>query len=47
MNAVWVVVGLGIAGAFVALLGSWRRGDRPADLGTVSNRWIAEQKDRP
>ncbi len=44
MNAVWVVIGLAVAGAVLALVSSWRRGDRPADLGAVSHQWIAEHR---
>jgi hypothetical protein len=44
MNTVWVVVGLGIAGAVIALVTSWRRGDHLSDLGTVSHQWIAEHR---
>jgi hypothetical protein len=44
MNGTWLLIGLGIAGAFVAVVASWRRGDRPADLGAVSHQWIAEHR---
>lgn len=41
----WIVVGLGIAGAVAALVTSWQRGrDQHADLGTVSHQWIAEHR---
>jgi hypothetical protein len=43
MSAVWVVVGLGVAGAIVALV-AWRRSDHAADLGAVSHQWIAEHR---
>src|SRR5881396_3050880 len=33
VNTVWVVIGLGIAGALVALIASWSRGNHAADLG--------------
>jgi len=44
MNTVWVVVGLCVAGAVLAIVTSWRRGDRLADLGSVSHQWIAEHR---
>ena len=44
MNTVWVVIGLGIAGALVALIASWSRGNHAADLGAVSQQWIAEHR---
>jgi len=44
VTVVWIVVGLGVAGAAVALVGSWRRRGGHADLGVVSNQWIAEQR---
>jgi hypothetical protein len=44
VNAIWIVVGLGLAAAIVAVISSWRRRDRPADLGTVSHQWITENR---
>lgn len=44
MSTVWVIVALGIAGAIVALVTAWRRGDRLGDLGSVSHQWIAEHR---
>ena len=44
MNTVWVVIGLGLGGAVVALVVSWRRGGQPEDLGAVSHQWIAEHR---
>lgn len=44
MSTLWVVVGLAIAAAVVALVTSWRRSDRPPDLGAVSNQWISEHR---
>lgn len=40
----WLVIGVGIAAAVGALVTSWRRSDHPADLGAVSNQWIAEHR---
>jgi hypothetical protein len=44
VNGAWLVIGLGIAAAVGALLTSWRRGARTADLGAVSTQWIAEHR---
>ena len=44
MNGAWLVIGLGLVGAVVALVTSWQRGGRTADLGTVSSHWIAEHR---
>lgn len=44
MSTLWVVVGLAIAAAVVALVTSWRRSDRPSDLGAVSHQWISEHR---
>jgi len=44
MNALWIVVGLGVAAAFVIAVASWRRRQYVADLGTVSTQWMAEQR---
>jgi uncharacterized membrane protein len=44
VNAAWVLVALVAVGAMVALLTSLLRGDRSADLGTVSHQWVAEHR---
>lgn len=44
MNTLWVVLGLGVVGSVIALVTSWRRGDRQTDMGAVSSQWIAEQR---
>jgi len=44
MNTVLVITGVGIAAAVVALVTSWSRGGDAADLGAVSNQWIAEHR---
>ena len=44
MNTVWVVISLGLAGAAVALVTSWRRGEQAPDLGAVSHQWVAEHR---
>lgn len=44
VNTMWVVVGLGVAGALVALVTAWHRRDQPPDLGAVSYQWVAEQR---
>jgi hypothetical protein len=44
MSTVLVIAGVIVAAAIVALLTSWTRGGSPADLGAVSNQWIAEHR---
>ena len=44
MNAVWMLVGLGLAGAIVVALTAWQRRGSPADMGAVSNQWITEHR---
>lgn len=44
MNALWIVVGLGIVGAAIALITAWQRGGPQADLGAVSSQWISEHR---
>jgi len=44
MNGAWLVVGLGVAGAIVALVTALRRGEHATDLGAVSSQWIAEHR---
>jgi hypothetical protein len=39
-----VIIGVGIAGAVLAVVTTWRRGDHPKDLGAVSHQWIAEHR---
>ena len=43
MNVVWMVVGLGVVGAVLAML-RWRGNGREADLGFVSQQWVAENR---
>ncbi len=43
MNVVWMVVGLGVVGVVLALL-RWRGSGREADLGSVSQQWVAENR---
>jgi hypothetical protein len=40
----WVVIALALAGAIIALVASYRRGEHAADLGAVSHQWIAEHR---
>ncbi len=44
MNTVWVLLGLGIVGAGIALVSALQRGDQRTDLGAVSNQWISEHR---
>jgi hypothetical protein len=45
MNVVWMLVGLGVAAAVVAILRwSGSGGRRPTDLGFVSQQWVAENR---
>ncbi|HEY3042993.1 MAG TPA: hypothetical protein VGJ39_03160 [Vicinamibacterales bacterium] len=44
MTVIWIVIGLGVAGAAAAWFGAWRRRGGHADLGVVSSQWIAEQR---
>jgi hypothetical protein len=43
MNTVWVIVGLGVCGAVVAIV-RWSGRGRPTDLGFVSQQWVAENR---
>jgi len=43
MNAIAILVGLGLAAAIVAFLGSTHH-DGVKDLGTVSGQWLAEHR---
>ena len=44
MNAIWVVVGLGLVAGIVALISAWTRGGETADMGAVSSQWISEHR---
>ena len=44
VSAVWIVVGLGVVGAVIALVAAWQRGGPHGDLGTVSSQWISEHR---
>ena len=44
MNAVWIVVGLAVVGAVIALVALRQRGGPHGDLGTVSSQWISEHR---
>ena len=44
MNMVWLVGGIALVGVVIALVMSWYRPDQQADLGTVSQQWVAEQR---
>jgi hypothetical protein len=44
VNALWIIIGLGIVGAAVALISSWKSGGGQADLGAVSSQWISEHR---
>jgi hypothetical protein len=43
-SAVWLAMGVGVIGLAAAILMFARRHHQPADLGSVSDRWIAEQR---
>ena len=43
MNVVWMVVGVGVVGAVLAVV-RWRGSVRPTDLGFVSQQWVAENR---
>jgi hypothetical protein len=40
----WFVGGIALAGIVIALVVWWYGRDRQADLGTVSQQWVAEQQ---
>ena len=42
MSSLLMLVGVGIAGAAIALAALLRRGSSTAELGSVSHQWIAE-----
>lgn len=44
MNALWIVIGLGLVGALARTIGWSFRRHRPTDLGLVSHQWIAEHR---
>jgi uncharacterized membrane protein len=44
VNTVWVLVGLGLLVAVVALITSWRRGSDASDMGAVSHQWLMEHR---
>ena len=44
MNAMWVIIGLGIVAAGIALVSVLQRGAKQTDLGVVSNQWISEHR---
>ena len=43
MNTIWMIVGLGVVGAVVAIV-RWSGSGREADLGFVSQQWVAENR---
>jgi hypothetical protein len=47
VNPAWGVAAVLAIAAVVALVTSWRRGDRQTDLGAVSHQWIAEHRLNP
>jgi hypothetical protein len=44
LNVAWLVGGIALVGVVIALIVSWYERDRPTDLGTVSQQWVAEQR---
>ena len=44
MSVLWIIGGLAVVGAVIALIASWQRGGPHADLGTVSSQWISEHR---
>ncbi len=44
MSAIWIVVGLGVVGAVIAVIASLQRSGPHGDLGTVSSQWISEHR---
>jgi len=42
-SVIWIVVGLGVVGAVIAVVAALQRGPH-ADLGTVSSQWISEHR---
>ena len=43
VNTVWIVGGVAVVGAVIALVASLQRGGS-RDLGTVSSQWISEHR---
>jgi hypothetical protein len=44
MSVIWIIGGLALAGAVIAVIASLQRGGPHADLGTVSSQWISEHR---
>jgi hypothetical protein len=44
VSAVWIVGGLAVVGAVIALIAALQRGGPHGDLGTVSSQWISEHR---
>jgi hypothetical protein len=44
MSTGWTLVFLAVATVIAVVAASWRRRGDPAELGTVSARWIAEHR---
>jgi hypothetical protein len=44
MNAIWIVVGLGLAIVVSTLVALWRRTDQVEEMGAVSHQWLAEHR---
>ena len=44
MITVWVILGLGIVAAGIAVVSALQRGDQRTDLGAVSSQWISEHR---
>jgi hypothetical protein len=44
MNAIWIVVGLGLAIVVSALIALWRWTDQLEEMGAVSHQWLAEHR---
>jgi hypothetical protein len=47
VNAIWIALSVGIAVAVAALATSWVPRYQGVDLGTVSHRWMAQQRFGP
>ena len=41
---IWIVLALCVVGGIVMVGAAWLRRRRGADLGTISDQWIAEQR---
>lgn len=44
MTAFWVQILLGVAALAIVILTKWRHRVEMAELGTVSQHWLAEQR---